>query len=45
MVIFLIGLSLGTCIGAAALGICTTSYEHEMGIDDLRQGGAPDSRL
>jgi len=29
MLTFLIGLSLGTCIGAIAVGICRASYEHE----------------
>ena len=29
MLTFLIGLSLGACLGAAALGVCSASYEHE----------------
>ena len=29
MLTFLIGLSLGTCIGAVVVGICRASYEHE----------------
>jgi hypothetical protein len=28
MLTFLLGLSLGACLGAAALGICSSSYEH-----------------
>jgi len=33
MLTFLLGLSLGACIGAAALGICLSSYEHESSED------------
>lgn len=29
MLTFILGLSLGACIGAAALGICSSSYEHQ----------------
>ncbi|MDR7098310.1 hypothetical protein J2X04_000657 [Lysobacter niabensis] len=28
MLTFMIGLSLGACLGAAALGVCNASYEH-----------------
>lgn len=45
MLTFLVGLSLGACIGAAALGVCRAGYEREMdedrGIGEL----APESRL
>jgi len=30
MLTFILGLSLGACIGAAAVGICSSSYEHQM---------------
>jgi len=29
MLTFLLGLSLGACLGAAAIGVCSASYEHE----------------
>ncbi len=28
MLTFILGLSLGACMGAAALGVCSASYEH-----------------
>jgi hypothetical protein len=30
MLTFFIGLSLGACLGAAAIGICNASYEHRI---------------
>lgn len=39
MLTFLIGLSLGTCLGAVVVGVCRSSYEHEA--QDESAGGQP----
>ena len=41
MLTFLLGLILGTCIGAVVVGICRASYEHEAQDDAEVERPAP----